>query len=459
MGGVASAVVDAVTSAVDAIVAAFTGGHVQPNPVMEELQRRAEEQEARAREAIAKQSQAEEAHRAAEEELRRAEEQIRATEDAARQQEEERRRAEDARRVAEAEVQRADSDRRAAEEQKKQAEEDAKRAEEERAKADAEAKCAREARERAQREAELANQAAAEAHAAREEAQRKLREGIQPIIIPTVAEFNATKRRLRYKEGIFHFAVAGIAGSGKSSLVNALRGLRANDKDAAKVGVTETTSVITRYRDPRKGMPFAWYDVPGSGTLSISDWQYFTDQGLYIFDAIIVLFDNRFTATDVAILRNCARFQIPAYIVRSKARQHIENMVSDMGGDDLEDSERAVLKAEAREQYITKTRASVAENLQKADLPEQRVYLVDSATLARIVKASTQQPKRGDMLIKNGIDELELLRDLFAEAQRRRVYEDNTRTTASRSAVQEEEELTEDEPDFERIADPGELHV
>ena len=60
--------------------------------------------------------------------------------------------------------------------------------------------------------------------------------------------------------------------------------------------------------------------------------------------------------------------------------------------------------------------------------------------------------------MKNGIDEMELLRDLFAEAQRRRVREDNTRTSASQRAVQEEGRM-EDGPDFEFIANPGESHV
>ncbi|EPS98946.1 hypothetical protein FOMPIDRAFT_13318, partial [Fomitopsis schrenkii] len=284
------------------------------------------------------------------------------------------------------EAQKAESARRVAEEQRQQAEEYARRAQDQQSRAEAEGRRALEERERAQREAERARQIAAEAHAAWEETQRRLREGIRPIIIPTSAEFNATKKRLQYKEGLFHFAIAGIAGSGKSSLVNALSGLCANDKDAAEVGVTETTSVVTRYPNPGNDMPFVWYDVPGTGTLSIPDWQYFTAQGLYIFDAIIVLFDNRFTESDIAILRNCVRFQIPAYIVRSKAKQHIENMVADMGGDDLEDRERAELKAQAREHYVLETRASVARNLTQAELPAKRVYLVDSVTLARIVK-------------------------------------------------------------------------
>ena len=58
-------------------------------------------------------------------------------------------------------------------------------------------------------------------------AERQLREGIRPMILPTMAQVEATKERLQYK-GLFHFAVVGIAGSDKSSVVNAFRGLRNN---------------------------------------------------------------------------------------------------------------------------------------------------------------------------------------------------------------------------------------
>ncbi|KZT69881.1 P-loop containing nucleoside triphosphate hydrolase protein [Daedalea quercina L-15889] len=336
---------------VSAIIGAFSGGHVQPNPVMEELQRRIKEQEAQAHEAHAQQASAEEALRIAQEELQRSEEQMRVAEDAAKAQEEEIRRADEARRTAEDAAKRAEADRYATEEQMQQAAETARRAEEERARAEAEGARAQEEKRKSNKAAEQANQAAAEARAAQEEAQRQLQEGIRPIIIPTMAEFMETRRRLEYQEGLIHFAIAGIAGSGKSSLVNAFRGLRASDEGAAATGTTETTRVVTRYPDPRPDRPFVWYDVPGAGTLSISEWQYFTDQGLYVFDGIIVLFDARFTASDIAILRNCVRFQIPAYIVRSKSDQHIRNLTTDMGGGDDSDSEDLTLKLQARERY------------------------------------------------------------------------------------------------------------
>ena len=268
--------------------------------------------------------------------------------------------------------------------------------------------------------AEEASRAAAEeakkANEAKEEAERRLKEGIQPVVTPTPAELAAAKRRVQYREDRFHFAVAGISGSGKSSLVNAFRGLRSREAGAAAVGITETTLQMTRYPDANPENPFVWYDIPGAGTIKCRDWQYFNDQGLYVFDCIVVLFDNRFTMTDIAILVNARRFNIPTYIVRSKADQHIGNVMIDMGydseGDDEEDAGgRDKLYKAARKQFIEHTKKSVKVNLEDANLPDQRVYIVSNTTLLSIVLNKTP---------KKTIDEVDLLNDLFNEAYRRR---------------------------------------
>ena len=251
---------------------------------------------------------------------------------------------------------------------------------------------------------------------AKEEAERRWKEGIQPVVTPTAEELAATKQRIQYREDCFYFAVAGISGSGKSSLVNAFRGLRSRDAGSAAVGVTETTLQMTRYADANPENPYIWYEIPGAGALKCRDWQYFNDQGLYVFDCIIVLFDNRFTMTDIAILVNARRFSIPTYIVRSKADQHIRNLMIEKGydseGDDPEDIERHERSYDAaRQQFIEETRRNVQANLENVNLPNQRVYIVCSTTLLTILL--NKMPKKM-------IDEADLLNDLMNEAHRRR---------------------------------------
>ncbi|KAI6109236.1 interferon-inducible GTPase-domain-containing protein [Pisolithus croceorrhizus] len=265
---------------------------------------------------------------------------------------------------------------------------------------------------------EVADKATADkvqaAEVARREAEERLRNGVQPVVLPTSGEVEAAKAKVDYQERIFHFAVAGVAGTGKSSLINAFRGLRNNERGAAGAGVVETTSKIGRYPDPNSDNPFVWYDIPGAGTLSQPDWLYFNNQGLFVFDCIIVLFDNRFTQTDAAILANCRRFQIPTYIVRSKADSHIRNVLNDMGYDPDEDdgTQYQPLYVQAREQFITATRATVQRNLQDANLPDQTVYIISSRNLLTITKGRKLSPEI--------IDEFELMKDLLEEARSRR---------------------------------------
>ncbi|KAL4066451.1 interferon-inducible GTPase-domain-containing protein [Scleroderma yunnanense] len=274
------------------------------------------------------------------------------------------------------------------------------------------------AKEEAEGEVEVAEEA-------RRIAEEHLRNGIQPIVLPTAEEVAEAKARIQYEDGLFHFAVAGSAGSGKSTLINALRGLANNSDAAADVGVVETTSTIGRYPDLDPSHPFVWYDIPGAGTLSQPDWLYFNNQGLFIFDCIIVLFDNRFTETDAAILTNCRRFRIPTYIVRSKADMHIDNMIkvdmcledsdSDDDFDDLGKMKYPPSREDVRDKFIAATRATVEHNLKVANLPDQRVYVISNRTLLKTVK------KR--RLSEDIIDELDLMKDLLEEARLRRCVE------------------------------------
>ena len=67
--------------------------------------------------------------------------------------------------------------------------------------------------------------------------------------------------------------VTGESGAGKSSLINALRGLGAEDPDAALTGVVETTTEPSPYPHPQFPDVTLW-DLPGAGSPGCSADKY-----------------------------------------------------------------------------------------------------------------------------------------------------------------------------------------
>ncbi|KAF8437337.1 interferon-inducible GTPase-domain-containing protein [Terfezia claveryi] len=249
--------------------------------------------------------------------------------------------------------------------------------------------------------------------------------GIQPEVWPTPEERKqAEAQLLQPKEEFFHCAIAGLAGSGKSSLINAFRGLRNGSKSSvvAPTGVTETTLQISAYPDPATEPPrnrFIWYDVPGAGTIKIKGWQYFNSQGLFVFDLIIVVVDNRFSEQDLIILQHCERYKIPSFVVRSKANQHILNTMSQdyewEGSDDERDFDAVYL--EAREKVVSQTRVNYRENLREGGLdPRKPVYIISCDALGALIQGNRKKLRKADRVI----DESQLILDCIEALKARR---------------------------------------
>ncbi|KAF8805996.1 P-loop containing nucleoside triphosphate hydrolase protein [Phlegmacium glaucopus] len=280
----------------------------------------------------------------------------------------------------------------------------------------------------AQRREEVARLTAVGAREKEEEAQKclelvlfrsgRLGASIQPEVWPTEEEYRLAKKRMQYDPEKVHFAICGSSGSGKSSLVNAFRGLKNKKPNAAPTGTVETTMAITRYPDPREEMPYkrlVWYDCPGAGTLRVPGWQYFNEQGLFIFDVVILVYDTRFTEIDLCIIRNCERFKIPLFIVRSKADSHIQNILDDLDDDENDDDAEVNHEEQARQFFIDTTRNNVETNLKEAGLSMHDIFIVSSSVIYSLVTNSRNRKKTTPV-----IDEARLIETVLKTAYARR---------------------------------------
>ncbi|KAJ3802029.1 P-loop containing nucleoside triphosphate hydrolase protein [Lentinula aff. detonsa] len=249
-----------------------------------------------------------------------------------------------------------------------------------------------------------------------DEAQRKWKQGVQPATSPSESQMDSLRKSRGFREGAFHVGVAGLTGTGKSSLINALMGVVTGTPEAVPTG-NQYTKTVGRYIDARRNYPHIWYDVPGAGTLTAPSWNYFHDQGLFVFDAIMVVWDNRFTDVDIAVLENCVRLKIPTFIIRTKSDVHISNIEERMrdvveADPTLTNKDRksrsTVIPFSARAEYISETRQGVELSLHNANLPPMKVYLVSNKTITKIVQ--------GDKNMRNVrvIDEFDLLNDIWA---------------------------------------------
>ncbi|XP_044847845.1 interferon-inducible GTPase 5-like isoform X2 [Mauremys mutica] len=111
--------------------------------------------------------------------------------------------------------------------------------------------------------------------------------------------------------------ITGETGSGKSSFVNALRGLDDEDAGAARTGVVETTREPTPYQHPQYHNVTIW-DLPGIGTPNFHPNAYLEQVGFSRYDIFFIIASQRFTANHAALARHIQAVDKSFYFVRSK---------------------------------------------------------------------------------------------------------------------------------------------
>ncbi|XP_065434889.1 interferon-inducible GTPase 5-like [Chrysemys picta bellii] len=159
----------------------------------------------------------------------------------------------------------------------------------------------------------------------------KISEEDMEELTAAVGKGNLTEAAAKAKEALemadkitLNIAVTGESGCGKSSFVNAIRGLGDTDDDAADTGVNETTMQPTAYPHPSYPNVIVW-DLPGIGTPKFKSDTYLEQVGFSRYDFFIIISCTRFRTHDIELAQEIQRQGKKFYFVRSKADQDLTN--------------------------------------------------------------------------------------------------------------------------------------
>ncbi|KAK0148558.1 Interferon-inducible GTPase 5 [Merluccius polli] len=157
-----------------------------------------------------------------------------------------------------------------------------------------------------------------------------------------------------------NIAVTGESGSGKSTFVNAFRGIDNRDETAAPTDVVETT--IESYPHPRYPNVILW-DLPGIGTTKFPADQYLKRFGFEKLDFFIIVSAYRFRENDAKLAQEIKKMGKKFYFIRSK----IDN--------NLRDAERSQRKYDEGE-TLQEIRENCIQGLEDQGVTSPQVFLV-----------------------------------------------------------------------------------
>ncbi|XP_052050336.1 uncharacterized protein LOC127693477 isoform X2 [Apodemus sylvaticus] len=160
-----------------------------------------------------------------------------------------------------------------------------------------------------------------------------------------------------------NIAVTGETGTGKSSFINALRGVRDKEEGAAPTGVVETTMKRTPYPHPKLPNVTIW-DLPGIGSTTFPPQNYLTEMKFGEYDFFIIISATRFKEIDAHLAKAIAKMNTKFYFVRTKIDQDVSN------------EQRSKPKSFNRDSVLKKIRDDCSEHLQKALSSQPPVFLV-----------------------------------------------------------------------------------
>nr|XP_056702324.1 interferon-inducible GTPase 5-like [Euleptes europaea] len=188
----------------------------------------------------------------------------------------------------------------------------------------------------------------------------KIKDGLENKSLQDVIKQSQEDLKL-LENSALDIAITGVSGAGKSSLVNALRGMTDYEKGAAETGEVEITMERKKYPHPTFSKVAIW-DLPGIGTSRFKAKEYLKKVNFKEYDCFIIVASNRFTENDVFLAREIHKMGKKFYYVRTKTDVSI-------------DSERRKPDF-SEEKCLEEIRKYCCDNLKKAGESNPQVFLI-----------------------------------------------------------------------------------
>ncbi|XP_069803645.1 interferon-inducible GTPase 5-like [Dendropsophus ebraccatus] len=182
----------------------------------------------------------------------------------------------------------------------------------------------------------------------------------------------ATERLIKSLEEIenalLNIAITGESGTGKSTFVNAIRGMGDEEEGSAPTDVVETTKEPTPYTHPKYPNVTFW-DLPGIGTPNFAAAHYLQSVQFSQYDFFIIISSERFKQCDIDLAKAIKAMDKKFYFVRSK----VDN--------DLDASQKRRKKTYNEEKILKVIRDNCIENLHDGGITEPQVFLLSCLDL------------------------------------------------------------------------------
>uniref|UniRef100_A0A671NJ50 IRG-type G domain-containing protein n=1 Tax=Sinocyclocheilus anshuiensis TaxID=1608454 RepID=A0A671NJ50_9TELE len=149
-----------------------------------------------------------------------------------------------------------------------------------------------------------------------------IKESISTQDLPTAV--NAIKEFLEKQDLVeLNVGVTGESGSGKSTFVNAFRGLGDEEEGSAQTGPVETTMEPKAYLHPKYQTVKVW-DLPGIGPPNFKADEYLKLVEFERYDFFIIIASDRFRECHIQLAEEITRMEKRFYFVRSKIELSID---------------------------------------------------------------------------------------------------------------------------------------